>query len=443
MLSYHAWLATEYRPIAGGADTATFSAAMKTRFIGPIRDTLHKGRVLLFGDSEANPEQFKGILTSAEGIDFVGNEFRIPLKAKRNQAVGFRSENEILPAPGASEFTFLTEPMRYAYGLFNITGQLLKAASSDRGAFVSAFKQEMDDTVLTSKLDYNRAAYGDGSGTLATVRTDPGTVAATTALDVDTTINFRGGEVVDIVSTAGVVHQPALVVTSIDRANRTITFGGASGNYVAGIDTTSIIVRASSDSTVAVPNNSQNREIQGLRSLVSSTGTVHGVNPSTYPFWKSYQSAVSGPLNDTVLRTAKDEIGFESGADLESGLDFAIITTRGIRRRYSDTLLANRQVQVTERVTLHGGFSALLFDENPIFTDDHCPIGNVFGLSLRDFFWSQLDDGDWDWMDEDGKVLKWENRRDRYVAVLYRYAQLGITARNRHFRLTGVNDDVK
>lgn len=424
------------------ADTATFSAAMKTKFIGPIRDSLHKGKVLLFGDAEANPEQFRGILPSAEGIDFVGNEFRIPLKAKRNQAVGFRSENEVLPAPGASEYTYLTEPMRYAYGLFNITGQLLKAAASDQGAFVRAFKQEMDDTVLTSKLDFNRAAYGDGSGKFATVRTDQGTVAiASNPLTVDTTINFRGGEVVDIVDTAGTVLNAALVVTSVSRSGLTVSFAGASGNYAAAIDTSSIVVRASSDSTVAVPNNSQNREIQGLQSLVSSTGTVHGVNPTTYPFFKSVQTAVSGPLNDTVLRTAKDDVGFESGADLESGLDFAIITTRGIRRRYADTLLANRQVSVANPVKLHGGFSALFFDENPIFVDDACPIGNVFGLALRDFFWSQL--ADWDWMDEDGNVLKWESRRDRYIAVLYKYCQLGITARNRHFRLTAVTDDTK
>jgi hypothetical protein len=32
---------------------------------------------------------------------------------------------------------------------------------------------------------------------------------------------------------------------------------------------------------------------------------------------------------------------------------------------------------------------------------------------------------DWDWMSEDGKVLKWESRKDRYTAVLYKYCQLG------------------
>jgi hypothetical protein len=420
------------------ADTATFSAAMKTRFIGPIRDTLHRGKVLLFGDSDANPEQFKGILASAEGINFVGNEFRIPLKARRNQAVGFRSENETLPAPGSSSYTYLTEPLRYAYALFNITGQLLKAAASNEGAFVPAFRQEMEDTVLSSKLDYNRAAYGTGNGVMATLRNNE--LAGQTVIDVDTTINFRVGEVVDGVTIAtGAVVEPARLVTAVDRTNRTITVTPALTNGLTA--TTDGFVRASSDSTVAVPNNSWNKEIQGLQSIVDSTGTLHGVNPTTYPFWSSTETAVAGAISDTVLRNAKDAVGFESGADLDSGLDFAMITTRGIRRRYADTLLANRQVQIAQPVKLHGGFTALMFDENPIFVDDQCPVSTVFGLSLRDLFWAQ--NSDWDWLDEDGKVLKWESRRDRYIAVLYKYAQLGTTARNHHFKLTGVTDDVR
>jgi hypothetical protein len=418
------------------ADTATFSAAMKTRFLPPIRDSLHRGRVLLFGDADANPGQFKGILRSAEGISFVGNDFRIPLKAKRNQAVGFRSENETLPAPGASSYTYLSEPLRYAYGLVNVTGQLLKAAQSGEGAFVPAFKQEMDDTVLTSKIDFNRAAFGDGTGTFSTVND----TAATASVVVASTINFRGGEVIDILSSAGATKGATFhgkVVLSVDRSTKTLTLDSATAARSVG----DLIVRASSDSTTTVMNNSYNKEIQGLSSLVADTGTVHGVNPTTYPFWKSFQKSVGGALSDTELRNAKDSVMFESGADLESGLDFAIITTRGIRRRYSDTLLANRQVVASQPVSLHGGFTALMFDENPIFVDDQCPVGSVFGLSLRDFFWAES--SDWDWMDKDGDVLKWESRRDRYIAVLYKYCQLGITARNRHFKLLTVTDDAR
>jgi hypothetical protein len=420
------------------ADTATFSAAMKTKFIGPIRDNLHRGKVLLFGDPEANPENFKGILPSAEGIDFVGNEFRIPIKSKRNQSVGFRSENETLPAPGSSEYTYLSEPLRYSYSLFNITGQLLKASESSEGAFRSAFKAEMEDTVLSNKLDFNRAAFNDGTGTMAVVRNNE--AAAQTVIDVDSTINFRGGEIIDGVTLAtGVVIEPAREVTSVDRTNRTITVTPALTTGLTA--TTDGWVRSSRDSTVAVPNNSWNKEIEGLKSIVKDTGTFHGISPTTYPFWKSYVKTSSGAITDTLLRDATDGVMFESGFDLESGLDFALVTTRGIRRRYADTLTALKRFNDAQSVKLHGGFTAVMFDENPIFVDDQCPVSTLYGISTNKLFWSQA--SDWDWMEEDGKVLKWESRRDRYVAVLYKYCQLGTTARNAHFVLQGMTDDVR
>jgi len=419
------------------ADTATFSAAMKTKFIGPIRDNLPKGKVLLFGDPDANPTDFKGILPSAEGIDFVGNEFRIPLKAKRNNSVGFRSENEQLPAPGSSTYTYLQEPMRYAYALFNITGQLLEASESSEGAFKQAFKAEMEDTLLASKLDHNRAAHGDGSGKITEIRNNE--AAAQTVLDVNTTIDFRGGEIVDFVNAAGTVIEAAREVTAVDRANRTITVTPA---LAVGLTaTTHFAVRASSDSTIAVPNNSQNKEPQGLESIVAATGTLHGLNPATYSWWKAHVDSTGGAISDTLLRNAKDAVGFEQGIDVDSGLDFALLSDRGIRSRYATTLTSLKRFTDVESVKLRGGYTALLFDENPWFIDDQSKIGTVYGLALNRLFWSQM--SDWDWMEEDGKVLKWETRRDRYIAVLYKYCNLGTTHRGAHFKLTGITDDVR
>lgn len=419
------------------ADTATFSAAMKTKFIGPIRDNLPKGKVLLFGDADANPTQFKGILPSAENIDFVGNEFRIPLKAERNNAVGFRSENETLPAPGYSSYTYLQEPMRFAYAVFNITGQLLRAAESNEGAFRPAFKAEIEDTLLASKLDVNRSAHGDGSGKLTDVRTEAAKGAAEVA--VNSTINFRGGEIIDFVKATGEVVSAAHKVTGVNRAERKIRVTPALGAAVKNGEV--FPVRASADSTTSVPNNSQNKEIQGLASIVSNTGTLHGINPATYSWWKSYVNSEGGAIGDDILHLAKDEVGFEQGIDVDNGLDFALVTTRGLRRRYASTLTSVKRFNDAESVRLHGGYTALMFDENPIFVDDQCPLGTVYGLALNRLFWAQM--SDWDWMDEDGKVLKWESRKDRYIAVLYKYCQLGTTHRGAHFKLTGLTDDVK
>lgn len=417
------------------ADTASFSAALKTQFIGPIREVLHAGRVLLWGDPDANPEDFKGIRGTAEGIDLVGNEFRIPIKTRRNQAVGFRAENAALPAPGSSNYTYLSDPLRYDYASFSITGQLLKASASNEGAFAAAFKTEVEDTTLTAKIDMNRAAFGDSSGKLCAVVTAG--ASGDTQVAVDTTINFRGiGEIIDFVTPAGAVLSAAHTVTAVDRTLKKITVTPALGAAVA---TTAFPVRASISSTTAVPNNSQNSEINGLGNIVSDTGVLHGLNPATYNFWKSYVQNVGGSISDVVLRAAKDAIGFETGLDLDAGLDYAILTTRGIRTRYAQTLTSVKRFNDAQSVKLHGGFTAVMFDENPIFIDDQCPVGTVYGLALNKMFWSRA--SDWEWMEEDGKVMKWVPGFDRYQSVLFSYCNLGTTHRGAHFKLTGVTDD--
>ena len=266
------------------ADTSTFSAAMKIDMIGPIRDGIPKGRVLLYGDPEANPTQFKGIQSSAEGIDYVGNEWRIPQLAARNQSTGFRSENEILPAPSSNKYTYQTDVMRFAYGLLNITGPLMKAAETGQGAFKPALQAEMDGLTTNLKIELNRAAFGDGSGALCTVTSATVTGSAGAfVIAVDTTVNFRGlGEVVDFVNAGVTVANGAgAVVTSVNRAGKTITVNSPSSPTVT---TSTVAIRASLDSTVATPNNSLYKEINGLRNIVSAN-VLHGLNPATYSWW--------------------------------------------------------------------------------------------------------------------------------------------------------------
>src|SRR5690606_33615035 len=146
------------------------------------------------------------------------------------------------------------------------------------------------------KLDVNRAAHGDGSGKLATVATEAAKEA--TEVVLGSTINFRGGEVIDFVKTDGTVVSAAHTVTGVNQTTKKITISPALGEKV---ETTQFPVRASSDSTTSVPNNSQNKEIQGLDSIVAATGTLHGINPNTYTWWKSYVDSTGGAIGDDVL----------------------------------------------------------------------------------------------------------------------------------------------
>lgn len=423
------------------ATTSTFSGALKIRFLGPIRDILNSNRILLEGlrertdkSSTSDPRasrDFRGIMPLAEGIDFVGSEFRIPIRISRNQGVGSRAENVVLPAPGNEGFTQISEPLRYHYGLFNITGPLLKASESNEGAFKRALTVETQGTTDSLKRKINIDAYRTGDGSLATIRT-----AATTAtFDVDSTINFAVGEIVDVYDISGTAWLAAArTVTAVDRTNRTVTVSGAN----VAVEVGDLLVRASSDSTTGVPNNDFNATINGLEKIVDSTGILHGLNPATVPQWKSTEIAAGGAVvGDALLRQLTDSVGFESGDDAE----MVMITTRGIRNRYANTLTSLKRFNDAQSVTLRGGYKALLFDDKPMVVDDQCPVGYVFALNTDALFWSQ--NSDWEWMDQDGEVLKWEPRYDRYIAVLFKYCNLGTFARNRHGKITGAADDVR
>jgi hypothetical protein len=425
------------------ADTTTFSAAMKTRFLGPIRDQLSSNKILLFGlrskdgDSDQGmphgSRDFRGIVAEAEGIDFVGNEFRVPLHTSRNQGTGPRAQSATLPAPGNQGYQYISESLKFFYGLFNITGQLLKASESNEGAFKRALTAEMEGVTDDLKRHVNIQAFGAGNGVLASITT--GATSATQA--VSTTIYFQGGEYVDIYDSTLTTYRgsASVSVTAVNRTALTITLSSS-----VATTTNDVIVRASSDSTSGSPNNDKGQAINGLDNIVDSAGALHGLNPATagQGFWASQEIAAAGAVvGDNLLRQLMDGIGFESGKDD----DALLLTTRGIRNRYANTLTALKRFNDAQAVTLRGGFSALLFDNKPMVVDDHCQLGYVYALSPKDMMWIQM--SDWEWMEEDGKVLKWESRLDRYVAVLFKYCNLGTYRRNAHGKITGAADDSK
>lgn len=425
------------------ATTTTFSNAMKTIFIGPIRDQLNSNKVLTYGlrtrdgdDDQPDPKgsrDWQGIKASAEGIDFVGNEFRIPLRSSRNQGTGARAENAALPAAGAQGYQYITEPLKYYYGVFNVTGQLLKASRSDQGAFKRALSAEMEGVTDDLKRHFNIHAHGAGNGVLATITS--GTSSATQP--VDTTIHFQGGEIVDIYDSTLTTYRgsSAFTVDSFSRSGLTLTLDAS-----VSTTTNDVIIRASSDSTSSTPNNDKGAVINGLENIVKASGALHGLNPATagQTFWKSYQKAAGGAVvGDSLLRDVVDNIGFESGSDEE----LVMLTTRGVRTRYVNQLVSQKRFTNDRSTTLKGGFSAITFDDMPILVDDSCKIGYVWFLNTSALFWSQM--SDWEWLDEDGEVLKQVAGYDKYVGYLFKYVNLGTTARNRHGFISGADDDTR
>ncbi len=428
------------------ADTATFGAAMAKNTIGAIRETCHAGRVLLYGSGgdqgtdgnphTANPTGFKGIQANAEVVNATEGVAKVRLHMGYNPSGGYRHENDTLVEPGSDKYTTLIEPTRAYYASFSLTGQLMAAAAKGEREFKPAFQENMERTVTSAKTQVNIAAFGTGNGVVATIRANE--AAGQTIIDVDTTIYFRGGEIIDgLTISTGVVIEPAREVISVDRANLRITVSPALTTGLTA--TTDGWVMASSNSTVAAPNNSWNRGIMGLQGHIDSSGTTSGINPALYPQWASYEAGSVGAISESAMRLAKNTVGFETGLNEGDGMDFVWITTRGVRDRFADTQMPLKRHVNTQK--LDAGFDVIMMDSEPIFCDDHCPIGQMYGLRVSKFMWATLKD--WSWMDEDGAVLSRVPGKDRYQAILYTYHALLQTHRGAHAKLTGITDDTR
>lgn len=426
-------------------DTATMSAALAPA-IGPMREIAKSGRVLLYGSStqgdvdsngnRANPTGFKGIMSSGKGIDMVPRPtVREALHVRYAPTGGARNENDTLPGPGNNVLTTLLEPLRYQYQSLEITGQLKKAAEKGSTGYENAFKQLMKQTATNAQIDLNRQAFGNGTGVLSAIRNNE--AAAQTVIDVVTTVPFRVGSVIDGLTIAtGVVIEPARTVTAIDRVNRTITVSPALTTGLTA--TTDGWVNSSPDgvSTIAAPNNSWNREVQGLDSIIDSTGTLHSINITDYPEWSSYEAASVGAISDSVLRAAKRSVGYTTGIDEAGDMKFLMITTRGIRDAYADTQMALKRHVNTQ--VLNGGFDAIMFDNVPIVTDDHCQAGVLYLVRVPNMEWKIL--SDWDWMDDDGAVLNRVVGKDAYRAIMFQYGAFITHHRGSHAKLTGITE---
>ena len=115
------------------------------------------------------PRLFSGIETDATGIDFVGNTFEMPLRTSRNTGVGTRVENATLPLAGRQGYKKITDGLFYHYGVFSVTGPLLKASASQKGAYEKALTQEMEGVTDDLKRMVNINAYLSGDATITTI----------------------------------------------------------------------------------------------------------------------------------------------------------------------------------------------------------------------------------------------------------------------------------
>ena len=391
---------------------------------------------LVYGDlheqlRDKNPA-LQLIESSASNITRNGKEVIFDTHLGRNQGIGARGIREVLPTAGAQKYKQAHLYLTNLYGSIEVDGQLFEQAADDYQAFINVVDMEITGLKRDLAVDLNRQVYGDGTGTLAVVATQP----TSTTMTVDSTHFLQVGMVIDVADpTSGAKQQSgaasSIEITAINEATKTVTVTGTLGTFDTNISAGDIFVRSSNGV------NSFGKEWTGLAGIVSDTGSLHDIDPADYPVWKSTVKTLGTEGSPGTL-TELDLINLVQSVDKQGGDVDAMLASPGVFNAYWNLLQGMRQF--TNGATLTGGQRAFSFDAlgKPIkFISDYAaPTGTLYALSTKELVVNRKKD--WSWMDRDGSMWSRVANTDAYEARYYQYSQLGTYRRNAHAVLSNI-----
>lgn len=398
-----------------GATLSTLTSILKEYYLPPVVDQINN-EILVLSRWDVNRK------------DLVGLQANVPLHTARSGGIGARAELGTLPVATNQAYSKAQYDLKYEYGTIQVSGPSLQKTKNSTGAFLEAYKQELDGIKNDLMNDLARQFYGDGTGVIE----NTGVTTASTTVVLATANAIRQGflyvgQVIDIrTRSTGVAigSGTSRTITDINEAGPSITIDVAvtttvnEGIYVAGN------VTGVSESTIFEITN-------GLQKLVSTAAnTVGGVNASTSKFWDNQRDTSGGALTeDNMLKNWNN-------VRIRGGKPSIILGSFGLQRVYFNALQGNRRY--VEPTKIRGGFESLEFQGQAFVADRHAPYGKLFFLDESHLM--VFSPGDWDFLARDGQAVKWVQNVDAFQSILYRYLQLGTDRRNVQLVMSGLTD---
>ena len=380
--------------------TNTADAALKTYYLKVLQNQLN---------DNTNPFYNK-IATSDKNI--IGHKVVRLAPYALNGGFGFASDSGNLPVAASNKYTTFETTTKDMYGVIEISDKAIKASRLNTNSFVDLLNQEMNGILQAAKFNYSRALYTDGSGIIAKITA---AVSNNTVITVDSVKYLMEGMIIDILNATPIT---AKRIVAINRTTRKVTLDSA--------------VTVASNDKITVQN-SHNKEITGLGAILNSdtTQSLYGVDRSVNYWMMPYMKTITGEISDSKIQTAIDYLEENTG----STVDY-ISCAYDVRRFYLNYLeLTRRNI---DPMTLSGGFKAISFSGIPIVANRHCPDATMDLLNSSSFTMHTL--ADWEWLDDDGKILKQIAGKPAWSAVLAKYGELMCDHPGGQARLQGILD---
>lgn len=422
--------------------TTTADAILQNYYLPVVREMLNQRAILLFGYSPTELDaglghmnaasgetmDYHGISRDADQVEFAGRQWVIAMHTSRNESGTARAEGGTLPTAGQQGWADIQDSVRKLYKQINISGFALELSERSVGAYLRLLEAETVGAVNDLRKDMNRQAYGDQRGTLCQITAD-----GANTFTVDNLQYLRVGLIIDLMNqSTDAVLASQRTITAINTTTRVVTYSGADVTTVAGTH-------------VPAVEGNWKLEINGLRKItrsdLSQNFTMHNIDSSVAgnEYWQAKQvDGGNTTFDEDQGQLLMDRIGAE-GWDTEM-----VLTTRGIRRRYVNTLKAQKRWNDANAGTMHGGFKYIDYNGLPLVFDDDCPKQHMFMIRPEDFLWVNLNGMDFKWMNRDGAILRKVESpdQDAYKGTMYKYCDLGIQRRKTQGVIYNLADDI-
>lgn len=414
--------------------TSTASEILKIDYRGPVRELLN----------QANYFYSKVLKTKKR---FRGKTAYFPLHTGRN--VSFRSSTEggAFPTAGQQGYNHAEYYPRQLVMAIELTGLAMAASEGDAASFVSALDSEMKGAMKDARSNMNRMVFHDGSSILTVC----GTTSASTTVVVSSTKYIKPGMIVNIVTTstgAPITDGTAVEVQTVPSATTFTVL-----NAVTTSSSHSVLLTGS---RTAGADWGKHQDTWGLEALIASANPTGGsisdlvgdVTRTGNTFWQP--NVVAGSSLDASTIILKMQEAFDASdlaLDKAPGL---ILTSHGAKRTYGSALTPDKRYPAGGEITLDGGYKALDFNGIPVLADKDCNLTQTPGAAFGRMYFLRMDAfevamlKDWDWVDDDGAILKLKpttgTYQDAYLAFLRSYQELCLHEPPANTLLTGITE---
>ena len=429
-----------------GQNLSAFDAALKDVYGPRIEEQLNQVNVLTDWIEEN------------DSADWTGRQVIYPIHVGRNQGVGATPEAGRLPQAGNQQSAKVIIPEAYNYGVIQLTGQVIKSSSQNKGAFTRAMESELTGLVRDLANDRERQMFGDGSGVMCLV-------TASTWMSTSVTLPVDSPFGIFPTTNGARFLQPGMACTVYDASGSGIhgTFSvtltnpfATDGSSVGIANTMSItfttgmrIVRGNADVPSGITNNF-GQEVMGLLGLIDDgtyVNTLHNINRTTYPVFKSPVVANAGQLSVDLLQRMIDTSDQLGGGNFAT--DGVFFCEHSVRREYLKLLAPDRRYTGadlrspdagTKKAALKQG-GEITYADRPWKVCKHAPYGTLFGFLKGSIVRYIHVRGEW--ADEDERVLRNVVGYDLWQAFYRIYDQLHTDRPNDGFRIDGINANVQ